>query len=420
MYIMLLDRDRNAPFDLYADNQKPGLIKEEDNKKLLDLSWENVAIKNYCMAINTQHNIELDKIPNVTEYQVHARNTSSLYLNKIAILINNLYSHAWDFCNSFTVRQTTLNQLAITISKQDSLDSFKEHIAKLLEKIYAISTPIKDAEELLKNFKRRVGVDTRNFKTLTNAADNLIKNHEFEIKKLEDEIEIITIRLNYLNKAIPGYASMTGLGSLAIILAVVIAKVFIVAATGGAALPAVVGAGIGLVAGGAMVGLGSAKLYDFIEEKKEKNKALCDKSKILAGLNAEKTIATTIKTQFDPWIKNSISILNQIQTLHEEWNSIGQKFETLVRQLNDSREKKGEVLIKQLDETSNTVKNIQSTIKKHEQIKLIKTHFISEEEDEQYFLTNTKLPHYFVNPSNKIISLPTDLALAFLEKNHNL
>lgn len=113
-------------------------------------------------------------------------------------------------------------------------------------------------------------------------------------------------------------------------------------------------------------------------------------------------------------IINGINAVSVTQQLYEAWNSLSNNFNSLKESIvNSSTQNDPDMLSMQLEYTFKQLDDIKKTIESHKKTKLISTQV-----KDKAFLTSLNLPPYFINPSNKIITLPTDLVLEFAKEKY--
>lgn len=209
--------------NLYRYAEEHPIIPVEETKTAMS---GNVgcaaAIQNYCTLVNTQSDVSLDGIQNIVSSQNLARENSAYWLDDLNPLVIKVYTQVKQFCNfygsltSADIEQIVNNIGTVAGGKEDFLqlmNAFKKDADKNQIKIRDLSGNLSD-------FNADLGGDLRNFMSIKQEADAKYLGQDGKLNMLQQDMIDLENQINYLNRVIPAFAAMTGLGILTILISV--------------------------------------------------------------------------------------------------------------------------------------------------------------------------------------------------------
>ncbi|MDQ8039859.1 MAG: HBL/NHE enterotoxin family protein [Cellulomonas sp.] len=361
-----VERPQHAPFSSFATDGESKLIPDKAVEDLQTLTWESLIVKNYCLAVNQQAPIKIDKLTKLPLIQKTSRTTAELWLNKIASAVNEVYTESSFFYDSFDIYYDKLIELAKGLENNANKELFTNSLGELQTNVDNIRAKVESLNRALQDFRPRLETDVRNFSELVDEAKKIYKGNTFKIETLNDEIEALKAEISSLNKKIAATATVGTLSLLGLI-GVVIGAVLILPSAGTSL--AIVGASLAVT--GIGTGASYALLGEYHRQLKVKKSEYNLKSEELQQVQEETAAAMTVEKQYTPLIKSGSEAIQVVQTLLEGWKEIYSNFGRFKDEIVKTKNADPDKIRQHLDATKTAVKNINDVIEKHKKAGVI-------------------------------------------------
>ncbi|OIZ99934.1 hypothetical protein BEV13_04725 [Rickettsiella grylli] len=249
-------------FSLLSKNYQDNLKKLE-NKSIIPsetqcISEANFAqgsvVQNYCIATTTQSLIipPDEEFKDVPKIQQNAQEHANFWLSGLNNKVVGINSGLKQYCNLIMTYENDMDNLVDEVVNDVSgaKDNFLNQIGLLRDQANTREQKIIVITNELGSFRKYIGQDGSNFKSIQSKADIKYNANTGEMKKLKDTIDALNASIQAANAMIAGGAVLAALGSLVIVVGV------LAGLTSGGATAAVVGAGVTMIgSGGGLIGV---------------------------------------------------------------------------------------------------------------------------------------------------------------------